>query len=349
MSQQIQNQTGMNTRQVCHRLALPYSTLLRWRSRDRNGLPLLARPGPKKRGALPFEEVRREVEALQHRAKRTHGTGALYQKHRESISRRDLAQIIAEERKKQKQARAQNCKRITWKEPNLAWAIDATEYGRDRAGRKLYIVATQDIASQYAFEPLVTLDCCGEEVAAHLKKLCRQHGPPLFLKRDNGGPFNHQAVNALLASECIIPLNSPAYYAPYNGAIEKGIREFKEKLSACLHSNPDQWKPAQLAPLTNAVANLRNCKPRSSLGGHSAAETFYHQPRSRFGIRKRHITFEWIKSYSNANLQRTERFDRRSLNAAWRHAAETWLRCQGLISLSLNGKVLPHLPLHFCS
>jgi hypothetical protein len=43
----------------------------------------------------------------------------------------------------------------------------------------------------------------------------------------------------------------------------------------------------------------------------------------------------------------TEKIDHRSLNAAWRHDAETWLRCQGLITVSINKKVLPNYPLKY--
>jgi hypothetical protein len=56
-------------------------------------------------------------------------------------------------------------------------------------------------------------------------------------------------------------------------------------------------------------------------------------------------TFEWIGNHSNARLQLMEKPHRRRVGAAWRHAAETWLRCQGQITLSLNQKVLHHLPL----
>lgn len=349
MSQTIQTGSGLTTRQLCDHLALTYGTLLRWRRRAKNGLPLLARPGPKKLGALPFEELNKEIELLVHNKKRSTGCGLLYQCYKDSISRRDLYRLISQERQKQNEQRRHGYKRVTWKEPNLAWGIDATEYVRDKAGRKLYIIATQDMASRYSFEPLATLSPDGEEVTAHLQKLFRRYGPPLFLKRDNGSLFNNQSVDGLLARECVIPLNSPAYYPPYNGAIEKGIRELKDNLNGCLPPSISIWQPEAVAAFANAVTHLRNCRPRRSLGGHTAAETYHHQSRSRFGKRERHITFEWIKLRSNATMQQMYRLDRRSIHAAWRHAVETWLRCQGLISLSINRKVLPHLPLKLLS
>jgi hypothetical protein len=109
------------------------------------------------------------------------------------------------------------------------------------------------------------------------------------------------------------------------------------------------WEPHAVASFANAAAHLRNCRPRRILGGHTAAETCHHQARSRFGKRERHVTFEWIKLRSDATINQMDKPDLRAVRAAWRHAAESWLRCQGLITLSLNGKVLPHLPLKLLS
>jgi hypothetical protein len=343
MSQKIQITSRLTTRELCQHLTLSYGTLLRWRRRATNGLPLLRRPGPKKLGPLPFEKLRQEVGQLLHNKKRTAGSGALYTKYRDLISRRDLSALINQQRRNQTQQRRRNFTRITWKEPNLAWSIDATEYGRDKTGRKLYVIATQDLASRYSFAPLVTIDPSAQQVVAYLRQLFHRHGRPLFFKRDNGSLFNNHSLDELLAKECVLPLNSPAAYPPYNGAIEKAIRELKENLAPCLPPTIKAWQPSAVAPLANAATHLRNCRPRRSLGGHTAAEVYHRQIRSRFGRRQRHLTFEWITMRSNVTIQNTEKTDRRSIHAAWRHAAVTWLRRQGLISLSVNPKVLPHL------
>jgi hypothetical protein len=55
-------------------------------------------------------------------------------------------------------------------------------------------------------------------------------GTPLFCKRDNGGNLNHHAVNDVLEEANVIPINSPPYTAPYNGAIEHIQVEFKDYL-----------------------------------------------------------------------------------------------------------------------
>jgi hypothetical protein len=349
MSQTIQQRTGLNGRQLCRRLDLSYATLLRWRRRAESGRPLLARPGPRKLGPLPFEQIRLDVEALRHRRERSAGSTALYHRYRDAISRRELAGLISAQRQKLNGSRRRNIKHVRWKEPNLAWAIDATEYGADHAGRKLSLVPAADMASRFGFDPLVGLDPTGAQVARYLENLFRRHGAPLFLKRDNGSIFNDHAVDKVLAAHGVIPLNSPAAYPPYNGGIEKAIRELKETLRACLPGTPPQWNPEAIAPFARAAAHLRNCRPRSALGGHSAAEAYHHQSRSHFSQRERHAAFEWIRCRSNATVQAMGKEDRRSLNAAWRHAAESWLRCQGLITISVNGELLPHLPLNLLS
>ena len=125
--------------------------------------------------------------------------------------------------------RRQVSKRVSWKEPNIAWAIDATERGQDENGTRLYVHAVQDLCTRYRFTPLVAVESKGEAVAAHPSKASLgRHGAPLFLKRDNGSPLNHAAVDRVLAENGVIPLNSPAYYPKYNGAVEKGIRDLKD-------------------------------------------------------------------------------------------------------------------------
>jgi transposase InsO family protein len=263
-----------------------------------------------------------------------------------SISRRGVAELVAAERGRQNLARRLVCKHVAWKEPNLAWAIDATERGRDEQGERLYVHAVQDLCTRYRFAPMVAVESKGEAIAAHLVDLFRKHGAPLFLKRDNGSPLNHAAVDRVLAENGVIPLNSPAYYPKYNGAVEKGIREMKEALGECL-PQAIRWQPRQIRPYIIAVHHALNCRPRRSLHGHTACEAYQHQPRHRYNRRDRLATFGWIRIHANDRIQQLEKIDHRSLNAAWRHAAETWLRCQGLITVSINKKVLPNYPLKY--
>ena len=76
-----------------------------------------------------------------------------------------------------------------------------------------------------------------------------------------------------------------------------------------------------------------------------------HRPdpldRPPYSRRDRLATFEWIRVHAIDRISQLEKIDQRSVNAAWRHAAESWLRCQGLIVVSINMKVLPNYPLKY--
>jgi hypothetical protein len=342
MSQEIQSKTGLKARQLGLRLGVPRTTWQRWQSRYKNGLALVRPPGPKKLGPLPLDQLAVEIAGLKHRIKRTHGTGALYTKYRNGISRRELAMKVGQERRQQSQDKRGRKQRLRWKQPNLAWAIDATEYARDGEGRRLWVHAVKDLASRYQLEPLTALESGGVAVAAHLEKLFRSHGAPLLLKRDNGSVFNHQAVNTVLARWGVIPLNSPAYYAPYNGAIEQGIKELKKEMARALPV-PKSWNVAQISPFVAVAAAQRNYQPRRCLGGANARDIYRQkQRRGRWNQRQRHHAFEWISNHAKAIIENRMKTDQRSVDAAWRHAVEAWLCDQALIEVHLNqGSVTP--------
>lgn len=342
----LQAQSETSTREVGAELGLNYGTLLRWKKRVGGGNPPLTPPGPKKTGPLPLEEVRREIEALRHGRRRSRGVCALQARYEPAVSRRSVARMVAEERDRRNLARRQQCKHVTWKEPNLAWAIDATERGKDEHGERLFVHASQDLCTRYRFAPLVAVESKGEAIAKHLEGLFQKHGAPLFLKRDNGSPLNHAAVDRVLAEYGVIPLNSPTYYPKYNGSMEKGIRDMKAALGECL-PQAVRWQPKHILPYILAVHHVLNCRPRRSLHGHTACEAYHHQPRRRYSRRDRLATFEWIRVHAIDRINQLEKIDHRSVNAAWRHAAESWLRCQGLIVVSINQKVLPNYPLKY--
>jgi hypothetical protein len=223
---------GLSYRTLCAQEGVAYASLMRWKDRMARGEPIVAPPGPKKVAPLDLEALRQELRVLRHGRKRTEGTGPLYQEHQDRISRRDLGRLVAEERQRQKQERNRVYHQVSWKVPRLVWAMDDTEYHPDPAYPKAYLHNLQDLGSRYTFEPLVGLALAhGEQIAAHLNELFEAHGPPLFLKRDNGGNLNHTLGGELLEAFLIIPVNSPCYYPQYNGGIEAGNREIKARLA----------------------------------------------------------------------------------------------------------------------
>ena len=48
------------------------------------------------------------------------------------------------------------------------------------------------------------------------------------------------------------------------------------------------------------------------------------------------ITFRWIGARTKRILRAMDRPHQRDLICAWRRAVESWLRCQGLVAVSIN-------------
>jgi transposase InsO family protein len=148
---------------------------------------------------------------------------------------------------------------IYWLWTGLDWSCDATEYGE--AGWQ--IIPVQDLASRYRFRPLVSDRLNGRQIAAHLESLFRQHGAPLFLKRDNGSPFNNQYVDAVMARFGVMPLNNPPHFPRYNGAEEKGIRDLKSALDQ--RQQTTGRKPKDFAMTVEVTAHDLNHRSRRCL------------------------------------------------------------------------------------
>jgi len=314
-------------RRLC--TAVPYASLMRWRRRQRQGLPVWQTPGPKKTVPLDAAEFYPLLRQLPHGPVRTHGTGELYARFAAQLSRRQLGRLVQDLRRAQLHA----MKRIHWLHPGLAWSCDATEYGP--AG--VLIIPVQDLASRYRFAPLVTDHLDGSQIAAHLQRLFRQHGAPLFLKRDNGSPFNHHAVDALLARCGVLPLNNPPHFPRYNGAMEKGIRDFKAALAQRLLP-PSRVSPDFIATV-ELTAHQLNHQPRRGLHGRTACAVFHDAAqRLRWSLRQRHTIFRLLLQRFGVMSGKMSHGRQPTPATTWRVTVESCLRCQGLIAVRQNQK-----------
>ena len=132
-----------------------------------------------------------------------------------------------------------------------------------------------DLASRYRFEPLLSHTQDSERIALFLEKRFQQHGAPLFLKRDNGSPFNAAAVDQVMARHWVLPLNNPPRYPRYNGAMEKSIRDLKSRLTQRLAQS--EAVPLELLAQVEATVHQLNHEPRRCLQGRTACDA-YHQP-----------------------------------------------------------------------
>jgi transposase InsO family protein len=308
---------------------VPYSSVMRWRQRQRRNLPLWQCPGPKKSLPLDWTELYPLLRELNHGRVRTQGTGDLYERFARYLSRRQLGALVQDYRRDQLSA----MKHIHWLWSGLCWSCDATEYDED--GRQ--IIPVQDLASRYRFQPLTTDRLEGRQIAAHLESLFRQHGPPLFLKRDNGSPFNNQHVDEIMARFGVLPLNNPPHFPRYNGGLEKSIRDFKTALAR-------RWQlpanvPADFAWAVELTAHELNHRSRRCLKGRTACAVF-HDPaqRLRWSKRQRQTIFRLLLLRFGAMIGKTTNGRQPRPATLWRVTVEAWLRCQGLITVRQNQK-----------
>ena len=343
MIEACQQECGLPTRPFSAALGLDPARLGRWRARVRAGHWPIGQGGPQKSEPLPMAELVAAITGLEHGARRTHGTGALHGRFQAAISRRELAEIVAEERRAANQRQRWRWQRVSWLHVNVAWSIEGVEWPADHRGDRLWLHPVQELCSRFRFPPLVRCGEDGEAIARHLEALFKAHGAPLFLKRDNGSALNSAAVNAVLAAYAVLPLNSPVHYPRYNGAVENGIGEAR-RLLRWLQQAPPQWQPDALTPYVHAAYQEMNYRHRRCLGGRCAAEVYHESPRRRFSRVQRHAVLEWISRRACVIFQHRRSRGRRSFDAAWRQAAESWLRCQGLITVAINPRVSPNYP-----
>lgn len=323
----MKRKTRRPWRQLCD--MVPYASVMRWRRRRQEGAPLWQCPGPKKSTPLNWEELYLFLRQLPHGRVRTRGTGKLYQQFAASLSRRQLAGLVQDYRRDQ----LATMKHIQWLWAGVAWSCDATEYGSDGS----QIIPVQDLASRYRFQPLVTKRLAGGQIAAHLESLFQKHGAPLFLKRDNGSPFNHQAVDEVLARFGVLPLNNPPHFPRYNGGMEKSIRDLKTALDQRLSAGP---KPRSLLSLiVELTVHELNHRPRRCLKGRTACAVFHDDAqRLRWTKPRRQTIFRLLLQRFGAMIEKMTEGHHLSPATAWRVTVESWLRCQGLIAVRQNQK-----------
>lgn len=328
---------------ICDSLRLKYPTIKRWRNRIRCKQPVIRLPGPKKVQQLNAGHLEQEIKKLKHCRKRSHGSISLYQAFRNSISRREFAQMVAMARYDTYVEHQNNQRRIHWRVPGLVWSMDDTEWGYDETGRKLHLHNLQDMASSYKFSPIAGEFTCGEGIAAHLARHYKKFGPPLFQKRDNGGNLNHSEVNYTLDEYGVIPLNSPTYYPQYNGSIEVAQNEFKRTIRNKLCPF-DTCPQEHFGAYAEAAVNELNQLPRRRFKHKNAWQVFFEGRNSyQFTKRQRRAIYDWILERTNYIFEKMDDENLKALQSAYRIAVETWLRMKGFIFVSIGGKVLPNL------
>ena len=341
----MREKTGISYRDLCSALRVPWSSFSRWRGRIRKDTVLVKRPGPKK--VEPFDPavLRGEIHSLDHGSKRSAGAINLYGRYRERVSRRDLSRMVGQVRHDLWVGQRKSLRQIAWLRPGVVWAMDATEYDQRAAdGEKIHLHNTQDLGSRYKFLPMAGGYPVGEEIAGYLTDKFFRFGPPLLLKRDNGGNMNHLAVNEVLSEFFILPLNSPAYYAPYNGAIEESQGELKKCLREKLGFAPSCYRE-QIEPYAETAVHDLNHRLRGCLGGKTSCQVFFHSGnKPSFTKRERRDIYDRLmEKVENILAEMNHQYGQAAKESAWRIAVEFWLQSKGFIKVHINRKVSPNL------
>jgi hypothetical protein len=347
--EEIKGKTGMPYGMICRAMRIPLATLGRWRRRRKENHPFLNRPGPKK--VEPFDPsiLDAEIRLLDHGTKRSEGVTKLYGRYQGSLSRRDLSRMVGQVRQEVTADHRKNFRQIDWLVPGVVWAMDVTEDDLGMAG-KIYLQNTQDLGSRYKFPPLSGECPVGEEIAGYLSEKFFRFGPPLFLKRDNGGNLNHGAVNGVLAEFFVLPLNSPVYYAPYNGAIEESQRELKACLREKLIPDLPGSENHSMVVYAEVAAHDLNHRQRPCLNGKTSCQVFFSPgERPVFSKLERREIYDILLERVERILVSMNQFDKSAREAAWRIAVEFWLQSKGFIKVHIPQKVSPNLNPIFCS
>jgi hypothetical protein len=303
-------------------------------------MPLIEPPGPKKVEPFDPSVLDREIQLLDHGLKRSGGTRALYQQYRFSVSRRELARMVEQVRHDVEADRRRQLRWIEWLTPGVVWAMDHTRYDLGVAG-KIYLQNTQDLGSRYKFGPMAGGYPEGEEIAGYLAERFDRYGAPLVLKRDNEGNLNHGAVNDVLSEFFVLPLNSPDYYAPYNGAIEESQREVKR----CLRDKLALELPApgdHITAYAEAAVHDLNHRPRACLKGRTSCQVFFESGNKPvFTKRERREIYESVMETAERILLAMNQSEQPTRESAWRIAMASWLRSRGFIKVHSHQKCHP--------
>ncbi len=341
---QLKREVRWPYQRLCRFLGVPYGSFRRWKQRLAQGEPVRLPPGPKKLAPLTLEELRGAVEHLHHGPERSRGVGALYRRYHTQVSRRELEALIEAVRRALAQERQATLRHVTWHVPGVIWSLDDAELVRGDS-QLLRLHQVQELASRYKFPPWVGARILGETVAQRLEELFRQYGPPLVLKRDNGGNLNQRAVEAVLARYLVMPLNSPPHYPPYNGGMEHAVGELKGPLVAqLLASGP--VPAAEVQHWAELLAHELNHRPRPSLQGEVACRVFQDARAAlkTYTLRKRREFFEEINALTQMLMQAQGVCTQRQADTARRLAVEAWLQSNGIITITQNHRVSPIFP-----
>jgi hypothetical protein len=207
---------GVPVAEVTRRLRLSERTVRRWRH-----APRAARPA--RRGRRPHWASRTERNAVyQFLHERGCATSlAAVRAAFPKLRRDDLKDLLQRFRRVERRKAQRRQSRLEWRRPGAVWAADFKECREPIEGRYGSIFSVKDLSSRYqlAWQPVERAD--GKTVRAIYRRLFAEHGRPLVVKMDNGGPLRDDETKRFLAAEEVLPLYSPKHCPSYNGGVER--------------------------------------------------------------------------------------------------------------------------------
>jgi transposase InsO family protein len=219
--------------QVTRYLAVSDRTVRRWRSRSCSS-PMA---GPDARGRPPQPATRADrngvYQFLRERGADTPLTAV--QAAFPHLRRSDLSEILRRYRRVIRRQSERHQSRLAWLRAGAVWAADFKERREPIEGCYAWILAVKDLASRCQLAWLPVEEATAQTVQAVYAQLFAEHGPPLVLKSDNGGPFRDEGTKQLLAAQLVAPLYNPRRRPAYNGGVERAngqLAGYQEALAA---------------------------------------------------------------------------------------------------------------------
>jgi transposase InsO family protein len=231
---------GMKRVAAAAAMMIPLRTLQKWEKEEiDNGLELRALGRKPERGDV--SERNKAVKTLRDNGPCV-GVPTLRKLHPE-LGREELTEIkrryvhILDKRYKPV------IRKLTWTRPGTVWAMDFTEPPNPAEEIFEQILVVEDLASGQPLEAICLPGKTSRVVAAILRKLFEEHGPPLLLKSDNDSCFKAKRVRKVLEEWNVFLLLSPPRSPWYNGSVEHCIGDLKRfaLYRALRNGRPFHW------------------------------------------------------------------------------------------------------------
>jgi hypothetical protein len=161
---------------------------------------------------------------------------------------------------------------ILWQKINACWSTDHMYV--KFMGSWLYLQLLLEEYSRLILGWKLSGELSGANSRALIEAVINRLGTkPLVLKHDRGAEFQNPEVQGFLSQSRIIPLPSPAHYAPFNGELERTnrlVRRFTRPLEKKIGTTLDELVPA----IQRGAREINDYLPRRIFNGRTSREIY---------------------------------------------------------------------------